>query len=192
MPGVDTDHCTLIPRDQIFKFERIEEEDVQRLLASLDVSKAPGLDGISSRVLKMVAPAISLSLTSLFNFSLLRGQMATEWKFARVTPVPKRSGSVHVEDFRPVSVLPVVAKIIERLVYRQLFAFLQKHSILHKAQSGFRPHHTTQDVLVSTTDDWRKALDEDKLVGTVMIDLSKAFDMVSHSIFFTRILRAME
>ena len=74
-------------------FERIEEEDVQRLLASLDVSKTPGLDGISSRVLKMVAPAITSSLTLQFTFSLLCGQVATEWKFARVALVPTNISS---------------------------------------------------------------------------------------------------
>ena len=90
VPGVDTDHCTLMPCDQVFKFERTEEENVQMLLASMDVSKAPGLDSISSRVLKMVTSAISSSLTLLFNFSLLKGQVTSEWKFARVTPVPKK------------------------------------------------------------------------------------------------------
>ena len=79
--------------------------------------------------------------------------------------------------FRPVSVLPVVSKVFERLLHQQLYDYLQKHIILHPAQSGFRPQHTTQNMLVRMVDDWRKALDENKLVGAVMVDLSKAFDM---------------
>ena len=86
-----------------------------------------------------------------------------------MTPVPKEGSSENLDNFRLVSVLPVIAKILERVVHRQLYAYLQRHSILNVAQSGFRPHHTTQDVLVSTNDDWRQALDEDKLVGSIMV-----------------------
>ena len=64
--------------------------------------------------------------------------------------------------FRPVSVLPVVSKVFERLLHQQLYDYLQKHIILHPAQSGFRPQHTTQNMLVRMVDDWRKALDENK------------------------------
>ena len=139
-----------------FKFEKIEEEDVLKLLRGLDVNKAVGLDNISAKLLRMAAPAISQSLASLFNFSLESGQVAGEWKFARVTPVPKGKNSEGVDNFRPVSVLPVVAKVLERIVHHQLYAYLQKHSILSEAQSDFRLRHTTQDVLVDTIDDWRQ------------------------------------
>ena len=73
----------------------------------------------------MFASAISRSLTALFNFSLETGQVASEWKLARVTPVPC-GGSEKVEDFRLVSVLPVVAKLLERVVHRDLYAYLHK------------------------------------------------------------------
>jgi len=85
----------------------------------------------------MFAPAISCSLTALFNFSLKTGQVASEWKLARAMPVPKDCGSEKVEDFRPVSVLPVVAKLLELVVQRQLYAYLYLHPILNVAQSGF-------------------------------------------------------
>ena len=91
------------------------------------------------------------------------GQVASEWKLARVMPVPKHGSSEKVEDFCPMSVLPVVAKLLEQVVHRQLYAYLHKHSILNVAQSGFGLGHTTQDVLVATVDDWRQALDEGKV-----------------------------
>ena len=177
------------PIDCEFKFEKIEEDEVLKLLRSLDENKSTGLDGISGKLLRTVAPAISRSLASLFNFSIETGEFASEWKLARVAPVPKGRKSEGVDNFRPVSVLSVVAKVLERIVHRQLYTYLQKHSVLVEAQSGFRPQHTTQDVLVSTVDNWRKALDDDKLVGSIMVDLSKAFDTVSHPILHRKLSR---
>ena len=172
VPGVDVgaDQMDLPPLDCEFKLERIEEEEVLKLLKSLDVNKVVGLDCISARLLRKTTPAISHSLTSLFHYSLESGSVASEWKLARVTPVPKTRNSEEVNNFRPISVLSVVAKVPERIVHRQLYEYLQWHSILHGAQSGFRPQHTTQDVLVSTIDDWRQALDKNKLVGYIILD----------------------
>lgn len=79
------------------------------------------------------------------------------------------------------SVLPVVVNIFEAVIHAQLYAYMKQNALIHPAQSGFRPHHSTQDLLVKTVDDWRKALDRDKVVGTVLVDLSKAIDMIDHS-----------
>ena len=74
------------------------------------------------------------------------------------------------------SVLPVVAKVFEAIVHTQLFVYLQDNSLLNSAQSGFCPLHNTQHVLLRSVDDWQVALDRDEIVGTILIDLSKAFD----------------
>ena len=172
-----------------FRFHRIEEEDVLKLLRRLDIDKAMGMDKISAKILRYAADGIYQSLTSLFNSSLETGRTPSEWKSADVTPVPKVGNTEHVENFRPVSVLPVVAKIFEKLVHQQLSAHLRENDILHPAQSGFRPQHTTQDVLVGMVDEWRRDLDGDKFVGSIMIDLSKAFDTVDHCIPLKKLSR---
>ena len=121
------------------------------LLHSLDPAKATGLDGHSVRMLKMAAPGISESITWLFNICLESGQMPDEWKYARVTPVSQVSSPDSADKFQPISVLPVLAKL---LVHHQVSEYLQKHSLLEESQSGFRSHHSTQGALVSTVDDW--------------------------------------
>ena len=179
--------ATFEPAHTTFKFSTIEEEDVTDILRSLKVNKATGADGISARLLKLTAPSISNSLTLLFNHSLQTGSFPDEWKHANVTPVPK-SGDKHlVQNYRPISVIPVIAKVFQTLVHKQLYNYLNTNSLLNPVQSGFRPMHCTQDVLLKTVDDWRASLDLGKLVGAVMIDLSKAFDSINHQVLLQKL-----
>ena len=114
---------TFEPAQSTFKFSPIEEEDVLGIiLHTLNASKATGADGISARLLKLTAPSNSLIL--LFNHSLQTGSFPEEWKHANVTPVSK-SGDKHlVQNYRPISVIPVVAKAFETLVHKQLYNYL--------------------------------------------------------------------
>ena len=98
------------------------------------------------------------------NASLKCGKLPEEWKSAHITPVSKVGDSEGAENFRPVSVLPVVVKVFEWLVHKQFYD--QVNDVLHQAQFGFRPDlsRSTQDALVSLAEEWREALDSDKLV----------------------------
>ena len=123
-------------------------------------------------------PGIKQSLTSLFNVSLELGYFPNEWKQANISPVHK-AGDIHdASNYRPVSVIPVIAKVFESLVHDQLYDNLEANGLLSPVQSGFHPGHCTQDVLLKSVDDWKIALDKGMVVGTVMIDLSKAIDSI--------------
>ena len=164
------------------KNEKFCKTQLIRHLTNLNERKATGADGISAKLLRMAAPGIATSLTKLFNYSLKTGQISRDWKVAHVTPVPKKGVKELAENYRPVSVLPIVAKVFEAIVYNQLFVYLQDNFLLHSAQSGFRPLHNTQHVLLRSVDDWQAALDRDEIVGTILIDLSKAFDSIDHKL----------
>ena len=163
----------------VFQFQPIEEEEVLLALERLNTCQATGPDGISAHLLRTEAAAISPSITKLFNECTVSGQTPAEWKEANVTPVPKSPSAKLSADFRPISVIPVIAKVYESLIYKQLYTYLTTNSLLHPNQSGFRPSHSTQDALLKTMDDWRMALDLGKSVGAVFLDLSKAFDSIN-------------
>ena len=145
------------------------------------------MDGKSSRLLKLTAPGVARSLTQLFNYSLKTGEIPSEWKSANITPVLKKGRKEDVNNYRPISVLPIVAKVFERIVHKQLYEYLERNQILHPDQSGYRPKHSTLDALLKATDNWRWALDSNELVGAVFIDLSMAFDSIDHELLLSKL-----
>ena len=171
-----------------FRFRPFNEDEVLCALKKLNTHKATGVDGIPSHLLRTLAPVISSSITMLFNTSLAIGEIPSEWNMANITPVQKKPGASHPTDYRPISVLPVIAKVYESLIHSQLYSYMTSNSLLHPSQSGFRPGHSTQDVLLKTVDDWRIALDRGEHVGTVLIDLSKAFDSMDHELLLKKLL----
>ena len=152
-----------------FCFESFKEHQVLEVLQGLDTQKATGEDGISAALLRTTAPGISASLTKIFNHTLLCQNLPVEWKSALVTPVPKGKRTHDLDNYRPVSILPAVSKVLERLVYDQLHDHLQANNILHPRQYGFRRGYSTQDILMALVEEWLKALDDDKLVGSACV-----------------------
>ena len=151
----------------IFKFSEIGVEKVTAGLRNLKISKATGIDMIPSRALKIAADIIAPSITWIFNLSLKTGIFVDAWKEACVLPIYKSGDRRLCENYRPISILPVISKILERSVFDQLYKFLNDNSLLSKYQSGFRPKNSTLTALLQTCDEWHQNLDCGKLIGVV-------------------------
>ena len=123
----------------------------------------------------------------MFNTSLVNSQFPDSWKLARVTPIFKEGDKTEKSNYRPISVLPVISRIFERLLANQLYQHMNNNGYLSSEQTGFLRLHSTVTCLLKNTDDWYNGLDHGKLVGVVFIDLKKAFDTVDHDILCTKL-----
>ena len=148
--------------------------------------KATGLDNISARFIRECADLISVPISDLFNKSLTSGIFPDDWKSARVIPLFKQGERSDLNNYRPISVISVIAKVFERIVYDQLYSFLAKEDVISKQQSGFRSLHSTVTALLEATDSWAFNIDRGNVNALVFLDLKKVFDTVDHEILLTK------
>ena len=146
-----------------------------------------GPDGIANFFLKAGLPILAESLCDIFNHSLATGVFPDCWKVARVAPIFKNGEQTDRSNYRPICVLPVLSRVLEKLVDNQLCECLDenKHLILH--QSGLRSLHSVVTSLSNNTNDWYVNIDNGKYTAMVFIDFKKAFDTVNHQILLAKL-----
>ena len=145
------------------------------------------MDGIPARALKAGSPILSFYLSHLFNLSLSSGCVPISWKKKRVTPVFKKGDTDDVNNYRPISILPIAMKVFEKVVHYQVYDFLDSSKILSSSQSGFRHGHSTDTAVICVSDFILKELGKRKYVRAVLVDLKKAFDTVDHQILLKKL-----
>ena len=148
-----------------FKFRAISKVEVKRDLKSIKRTKSTGIDNLPPGLPKDAACNISAPLTHLVNLSLQTGTFPAYWKLAKIVPIHKSGSFSCFDNYRPISILPVLSKIIERAVHRQVMGFLEVDKLLSKFQFGFRPKLSTELAATLLFDEIRQHVDEGKLVG---------------------------
>ena len=154
---------------------------VKAALRKLVPSKATGQDGIPARVLKECASELALPLSKLFTLSFVTGACPAAWKIAMVVPVHKKKARSDPRNYRPVSLLPVMSKVMESLINRSLTNFLERQKVLSQHQFGFRRGLGTSDLLTKLHSEWSKAAGLGGSVYVLAVDIAGAFDRVSHA-----------
>ena len=150
---------------------------VTKALQNLQVSKAPGIDNIPSIFLRDGADILSKPITQLVNLSLKLSSFPNEGKIAKVKPLFKKGSRLDPKNYRPVSLLPVLSKIFERVVHDQTQRYMEENSLLYKFQSGFRKHHSTDFCLAYLNEKISTGFENRLFTGMILIDLQKAFEI---------------
>ena len=167
------------PVSEQFAFEAVESCSVEDIINSMEKNKAPGVDKITIGVIKDSLPAILPWVTKLINSSLISGVFPSAWKLAEVCAITKEGDHEQAINNRPISLLPVLSKICEKIAFVQL-SYLDKYERLSTSQSGNKRWHSTETSLIHSVDAIFKAMDQKKTTAVVLLDMSKAFDSVDH------------
>ena len=156
-------------------------EEIYNELRSLNCNKACGPDLLPSRLLKLGAEFIAPSLTHLFQLSFSSGKLPLDWISANVVPIHKKGDKHLTNNYRPISLTSIVVKIMERIIHHQLVHALEHHNLVSDCQFGFRSKRSTVSLLLQAVHDWAGSLDRRNSTHCLFLDLTKAFDSVSHS-----------
>jgi Reverse transcriptase (RNA-dependent DNA polymerase)/Endonuclease-reverse transcriptase len=166
-----------------FHLQPLGVHAVKSMLSSLNARTAAGHDEIPGFLLKELASSLALNIAKIFNTTIATGIFPNSWKKANVTGVWKNKGSKKdPSNYRPISVLPVLARTLEKAVASQLYEFCDVKEVIPKQQYGFRRNSGCEMTLVAALDSWMRSIDEGKLVGAILLDFSKAFDTVPHQL----------
>ena len=170
-----------------FKLKSVHPEEIGKIINNLKSSKTCGLDNIDSYVLKLAAEELTPSITHIVNLSITKNLFPSLWKSSKVIPLFKKEDSSLPKNYRPVSLLPIISKILERAVYNQLVKYLEENGILHQSHHGFRKGHSTTTALLEMHSTWVEAVEADKITAVIMLDLSAAFDLVDKEILIRKL-----
>ena len=171
--------------NKIFSFEFVTEDLVRKEIMNLDGSKATPIGYISVDILKSTVYIHLPFITNSINLAIEKVFFPEELKVAEVSPIFKKKDDLDKENYRPVSILPYVSKVFERIMYHQINDYMKDK--LSKQLTGFRKNHSTQHCLSCMLEIWKKVLGKGRYICAVFMDLSKAFGTLNHDLLIAKL-----
>ena len=163
--------------------------EINNLISQLPNKNSCGHDEITNVLLKKLGPYILEPLSLIFNMSLETGKYPDSMKLADVIPLFKGGNQHLLNNYRPISLLPTISKLLEKIMYSRIYEFLDGNNVFFTSQYGFRKKHSCEHAITELIGEICKGLENGKHTISLFIDLSKAFDTISHNILFNKLER---
>ena len=180
-----TDFLNQTPKD--FVFDLVSPSTVDKVIDSLKNKHSSGYDGLSSCLIKTIKNELLEPITLIVNQSISTGIFPSKLKIAKVIPIYKKDDERLIGNYRPISLLPAISKIFEKVIHRQIFRYFIERNLLFDSQYGFRKNHSTESAALELTDRILKIMDSDDVPFGIFMDLSKAFDTIDHKILLHKL-----
>ena len=184
---IDTFDFMGLAQPNSFYLSPVTTIEIREEISNLNSSKAAGPFSIPVYLLKLRKTYLSIPLETMFNLSFNSGCVPDHFKIANVIPVHKKDSVTCVNNYRPISLISIFNRILEKLMYKRLSSFIEKHNILYDRQFGFRSKHSTTHATLLITDRIQKAIEDGQFSCGIFLDFSKAFDTVNHNILISKL-----
>ena len=174
-------------KDCSLSLRHVTVDKVCKLIKKLKGSKSTSVDELDSYAVKIAADILAKPLHHIITLSLMQKKFPSGWKYTKLIPLHKKLCTLERKNYRPVAILSPLSKILEKVVYLQLYEYLSTNKLFHPNLHGYRKHRSTQTALLQMYDRWVRAAAAGKVSGVILIDLSAAFDLVDSNLLLKKL-----
>ena len=169
------------------QLQHVSLSKVRKILGSLSNSRSTSVDELDNFSLKLAADLVTQPIHHIICLSIIECKFPEIWKYSKVLPLYKKGDKLERKNYRPVSILSLVSKVLEKVVYEQIYSYFSRNKIFHPNLHGYRSNRSTQTALLQMYDRWVRASSAGNLSGIVLLDLSAAFDLVDPELLIKKL-----